>query len=318
MANYSNPWGTNDTERRNPTTDEYDKGFQCGVADNHLFNGLLFALQSEINAVLTAGGITPSDSDFTQLYQAIDALISAATGGTPAGYILESQARTRLPIYPQTISTDGVLNVSSPATGTVRVPSGVSFLHRGIGLETTTQEDFATTASKTYHVRWLYGTGYSLNDLADSGYNPSVLAETDTSFDSTFDDILFARVTTNSSNVATITNLANLARLTLVNNVAGTNFTKSGINQASCQLSQTLNWARTPTTQSFYLVNGGNTGTVNDKDVAVYDYSSNGNLIGEVGGPTSLSSYPVTRYNSQFRYMWDFMETCRMVFNFAA
>ncbi|WP_025658458.1 hypothetical protein [Rhizobium sp. IBUN] len=40
-------------------------------------------------------------------------------------------------------------------------------------------------------------------------YNPSTLAETIETFDSTYDDMLCARIITNSSNVPTVTNLIN-------------------------------------------------------------------------------------------------------------
>ena len=72
---------------------------------------------------------------------------------------------------------------------------------------------FATLANKTYHLRWNPTDGFTLEDLADSGYNPSVLAEADTAFDSSYDDMLICRVVTNASNVATITNLVNKVRM---------------------------------------------------------------------------------------------------------
>lgn len=52
-----------------------------------------------------------------------------------------------------------------------------------------------------------------MNDLASLVYNPTVAAEINTAFDSTFDNMLVARVITNSSNIATITNLANKTQL---------------------------------------------------------------------------------------------------------
>lgn len=314
MADFSVPFSSTSGDFRFPRTDEYQNGFPCDEADRELFNGLFYQLQSEMLAVFTEGGITPSDTDFTQLKQAILAMISAATGGSPSDYILMTQARARLPIYPEIVSSDGRLNVTSPATGTVRIPSGVDFIHRGIWIETTTEEDFATTANKTYHVRWSYSGGYSLEDLADSGYNSGALAETVSTFDSVFDDMLIARVTTNSSNVATITNLANKARLSLNSVVTGTNMFQSLKNFANAQISQTLDWARTPTSRGFNLVYAGGNSVPNiDSDHGLFSYN---HTDGSYTDP--LSDYPVTRYNSQFRYMYDGMDTLKMQLSFAA
>lgn len=320
MANYSTPWGSDDPDIRFPELEEYQKGFLCGRADAHLFNGMWYAIMSELKAIMDAGGIvTQSDADFTQVLQAINNLIAAATGGTPSDYILESQARARLPIYPEIISADGRLNVYAPSTGTVRIPNNVSFLHRGIGLEVTPETDFATTLSKTYHVRWSYAGGYALKDLADVTYNGASDPETDEKFDSTYDDMLIARVTTNSSNVATITNLANKARLTLNSNITGTNFDRPAQNLSSCQLSCPINWARTPTGRALTIVNFGYNnpaGSNHDRDRAMFDYNVNASTIG--AGATALVYMPANRYVSQFRYMSDIMNSLIMQFNFTA
>lgn len=217
MADFDPPFGE-DGERRLPSSTERQLGFPCGPADRLLFTGLFNRIEAEIGEVIGYAGLTPTDDRFTQLREAIMALIAAglvppASAGTSVEYILMSQARARLPIFPDVDTSDGKIVVTSPSTGTVRVPGGTSFLHRGIWLTTTAQTDFATSASKTYHLRWSPGDGFELLDLADTGYNPSVLAETDTAFDSTYDDMLVARVITNSSNVATITNLSNKDRL---------------------------------------------------------------------------------------------------------
>jgi hypothetical protein len=213
MADFSTPFGSN-ADKRFPTTTEKANGFPCGPASQALHNGLQFRVESEIGHVIDHAGIVQTDDRMTQLREAIEALISAATGGNPAGYILMDQARARLPIFPEVLNTDGRIVVTSPAAGAVRLPGGVDFLHRGIFTLTTAQADFATAASKIYHLRWDKTNGFRLRDLADAaGYNPSAFAETNAAFDSTHDDMLIARVVTNASNVATITNLANKDRL---------------------------------------------------------------------------------------------------------
>ncbi|KQV83226.1 hypothetical protein [Rhizobium sp. Root1220] len=208
MADFNLPFADGG-ERRAPTVDEQDGGFGCGPANLPLFNWMFWALQSEINAVIMQAGLTPTNADMTQLLQAIQELIDAATGGgDPSGYLTMLQARARLPIFPEVQNVSGHFGVVTPATGQVRIPSGVIFQHRGIYPITTVQTDFATDASKTYHLRWNSTDGFTLKDLAGS-YNPGVLAETDVSFDSKYDDMLLARIVTNSSNVPTITNLIN-------------------------------------------------------------------------------------------------------------
>ena len=208
MANFSTPFGNN-SGRRLPTADEKVNGFPCGPADQTLFNGLFHRLESELGNLITHAGLTGSDADYSQVRKAIEALISAATGGGDvSNYLLMTQARTRLPIYPEVVSTDGKINISAPATGTVRVPGNVDLVHRGIFTVTSAETDFTTQANKTYHVRWNPTDGFTLNDLSSATYNPSAAAETSTVFDSTFDDMLLSRVVTNSSNVATFTKLS--------------------------------------------------------------------------------------------------------------
>ncbi len=207
--------------------------------------------QREIMAVIAAGGLTPSPGDLTQLLQAIQQLISAATGGgDTSNFVLMPQARARLPIYPEVLRTDGMIPVVSPSAGQVRVPAGIDFLHRGIFTVTTVQTDFAVAASKTYHLRWSPAGGYVLKDLADPAYNAGVLAEANALFDSGYDDMLIARVVTSPGNVPTITNLVNKARLfdaILVNeNFTRTSSASAGGNWVAPFSAISLNWARTP------------------------------------------------------------------------
>lgn len=213
MAKFDPPF-SNSADFRFPTNDEQNQGFPCGPADREMFNGLFHRIEAEIGEVISYAGLTGDNADLTQLRQAIVDLIDAATGGgDPTIYLLMAQARARLPIYPEVLNTDGKIVVTSPATGTVRLPGGVSFQHRGIWPVTTVQTDFETVASKTYHLRWNPTDGFTLKDLSNAVYNPGALAEIDRSFDSGYDDMLIARIITNSSNLATITNLSNKPEL---------------------------------------------------------------------------------------------------------
>lgn len=65
----------------NPTAPYVDLNAATGV-DGSIPPGKFFnALQAEVLAVITAAGLTPDDSDLTQLYQAILALIPPPSGG---------------------------------------------------------------------------------------------------------------------------------------------------------------------------------------------------------------------------------------------
>ena len=70
MADFDPPWAVNGSKRA-PTAAEIDGGFPCGPADRALFNFLHHRVQAELNAAITGAGLTPSDADLTQLWQAI-------------------------------------------------------------------------------------------------------------------------------------------------------------------------------------------------------------------------------------------------------
>lgn len=246
MADFSPAFAENG-ERRFPNATEADLGFQCGAGQRQLFNGMFHRIEAELGSVIGAAGLTPSDADLTQVLQAIQALIAAATGaGDTSTFVLMTQARARLPIFPDVLNADGRIGITAPATGTVRIAGGVTFQHRGIFQVTTTQTDFLTDPSKIYHMRWDPTNGVRLLDLANATYNPTALVETNPAFDSKYDDMLIGRVITNSSNVATITSLTNKSRLRYridreqVVPVAQDNYSWTA------GYTFNLNWARTP------------------------------------------------------------------------
>ncbi|MBL8844821.1 MAG: hypothetical protein JNN24_03525 [Hyphomicrobium zavarzinii] len=120
------------------------------------------------------------------------------------------------PIYPEVETVDGKLSVSI-GSGQVIVGNTQTFIHRGTRRITCADysapnRTFNTSANKTYHLRWKWNAGspaFSLNDLANGTYNPGALPEGDYSFDSTYDDMLIAKVETNGSNGITVTTLVN-------------------------------------------------------------------------------------------------------------
>lgn len=253
MADFDPPFATSG-ERRLPTSTEQANGITCGPLDRTLFNGIFNLHNGNIGRVIAEAGVTGPDGDLTKLFRAIQTLIASATGSDPSDpldtsqFVMFPQARARLPIFPEIQTSDGRMTIISPGTGQVRVPGGVNFLHRGIWQVTTAQTDIATDASKTYHLRWNPTDGIVLRDLASGTYNPGTLPEADPSFDSTYDDMLIARIVTNSSNVPTITNLSNSNRLMLTQRTTGLGTPGGPPSDASLYYtgSITIGWARTP------------------------------------------------------------------------
>lgn len=205
----------------------------------------------EVVHVIEFAGLTPAGDDLEQLRKAIVAIFeSMSGGGAPENYLTLNQAAARLPIYPEVSSLDGKIGVYAPAAGTILVPPGIAFMHRGIAPHNTSDyaapaRTFATVANKTYHLRWTPAGGFALRDLADPAYNPAVQAEGNATFDSAFDDMLVSRVVTNGLNEATVTNLRNRTRL-----FHEVSFECSLGNSTSwAALADTavmLDWARTP------------------------------------------------------------------------
>lgn len=238
---------SSDIAKRLPNANEETQGFPTGAADIDLFNGLIHAFGQEIRNVITAAGITPSNGSTSQLSAAISGLISAATGsGDTSQFLLTAQAAARLPIWPEVQTEDHTFNITSPGAGQARLPADVVFTHRGVVNYTTVQTDFALNANRTYHVRWNPDDGWQALDLTDAGYNPSVLDETDESFDTTFDDMLVARLVTDATNAVTITKLANTNRHYAKETFSET-LDNTGTSWANLSgTSVALNWGRRP------------------------------------------------------------------------
>ncbi|WP_116082129.1 hypothetical protein [Tropicimonas sp. IMCC34011] len=305
MSNFSTPFAANTPERRRPNAEEQSLGFPCGPSDRELFNGLIHTYQAEIKSVATEAGVTGSDADYNLLRDSIVALIEAATGGgDPSSYLTEAIAKSRLPFHAEVETADNKLGVQSPGSGIVRVPGGVDFVHRGIVRVSTAQTDLGTSANSTYHLRWTAAGGFVLKSLADPSYNPGALSETATAFDGTYDDLLFARVTTNASNIPTITDLRNAANLLDTVTANATNVQNSGKNFARGDVRLPINWARTPRSRSITMITKNNDGDVNDQDRLIF-------ALGGYGG-TQLTDYPVDRYGCNFTQVEDFMTSMRL------
>lgn len=216
----------------------------------------LNALISEMAAVVDQAGLPWDCNKLTNLHDALAYLIALGLADIGAG----------MPIFPETITNAGIVGVT-PTTGQVVVNPSQTWVHRG--LVTINTDDIsapartlATVLNKTYHLRWhprglgdatpegSYPFGrFVLKDLADVAYNPSALAETNSAFDSTYDDMLIAKVVTNGSNVPTVTSLLNKHRL--VGSVTKASLETSANVWSASPLNATLvttilNWARQP------------------------------------------------------------------------
>lgn len=300
MSDYVQPVGEAD-----PNASYKDRNTGAGEPGSRVPALAIEMPMREIRTVLVAAGLTPDKTDPTQLNEAIDAKIALATssGPDPVGDLL-NLLRARMLVYPEIMTSDGRFNLSVPATGTVRIPAGITLRHRGCFDEVTAQQDFTTVANKTYHLRkrWTGGSpGWALVDVLDSAYNPGgALAETDASFDTGYDDMISHRVVTNASNVATITALANKDRLSYSAGVLAANFTNAGMSEARGDIIATLNWARTPVRKSSSWIDINLGGSPSDFDHAMF-------ALG--GFPTPgvpVTAIPGTRYQIAYTMIHDF------------
>lgn len=240
------PYGTEDGTpwtNGNPATGERGSVIDARSIDH--------SQQEIVNAIIRLG-LTPDAADLEQLGKAIQNAIAASTGSAPTeDYLTLATARARLPIYPEVLTSTGRLTVTSPSSGQILVGSAGSIRHRGIfdvamadlseGART-----FVVLPSKTSHLRWSPSGGLQRFYLDDGAYNPSVLPETDASFDSTYDSALLARIVTDASAKATITVLTNRDRLMVSTRVTGTGAQTMGPGSLTFTGTATLNWSRTP------------------------------------------------------------------------
>lgn len=246
--------------------------------------------QIEIENVILAAGMTPSENDLTQLWQAIQ-ILAAGAGGAPASFAYN-------PVFPDVLTNDGVMSIA-PSTGQVVLATGQQWTHRGGALYNSTaisigDRTLSTVANKTYHMRWRYNGGAPtllLHDLADVGYNPGAVAETDAQFDTAYDDMLIARVVTNGANLPAVTALYNKARLEKRFDTSAVPVRSGSPNfTLTATYTLALNWARTP------------------KDVAIQSYvgiTAQGTPPAVMQGGANKASDTITRYAIQHVVLTD-------------
>jgi hypothetical protein len=137
--------------------------------------------------------------------------------------------------YPVILTGNNMLIVAAAAGNTIEVAAGQSFSFRDC-VQFSTGAGWTspmTAANQIYHLRFVFSTAsgranmgasfyaaksisggsFYLVNVTDSTYNASALAENNPAFDTQYDDMLVAKITTNSGNVATITPFINTNKL---------------------------------------------------------------------------------------------------------
>lgn len=223
-----------DTDRwyRDCTSPEADDGTLWNAQDANM-------LLAQLRTATRGMGVPDDPSADDLLLKAIQAAITDV-----------AVLARNMPVWPVALTVDSKLSVTA-GSGQVVLDAGQAVVFRGLinvstDAWTLGERTLATSANKLYHLRLSLAGGPQLKDLADSGYNPSALAETNAAFDSGYDDMLVARISTDGSNVATVTGLKNADVLSHryaadapVANAVTTPGTLTGT-------AQTLDWARTP------------------------------------------------------------------------
>lgn len=283
-------------------------------------NAIEFPQREIVNAIIGAG-LAPDPNRVDQLWEAIQQAIALAlssgggAGSSPVNDLL-TILRSRNPIYPEVNTSDGSFNLTVVSAGNLQIPAGISVTHRGCFNDVTVLQNLTTLANKTYHLRKNWTTGWALKDLADTAYNPGgALAETDTAFDTTYDDMLTHRIVTNASNIATITPLKNKHSLQAHVVVQGTDLRLSGANGANALFQETLNWARMPRERSLSLGDIRINKTTTDRDFKIVSSASTGRNSADTLTLTEPFSFVVTRYGLNCCVMCDGAQSMSLVFN---
>ena len=294
----SPPFGEAAT-RRVPEAAEQSQGFPCGPIDQSLLNYMFWLPQAEMRSVMDSAAITTDVSATDNLNRAIDAKIASKIPDATdtSGFPTLDALRSVLPFYPHISAFEGKLTFSTPSAGTVRLNGGQSFVHRGVYTVSVVETDFATEASKTYHIRWRKATGWGIFDVSDAAYSSGV-AENDVSLDTQFDDLLAARVVTSAANIATVTPLASSVTMRGTSTAFGLNPRDAGRSGARFDLTWDWNWSRRPIGISVSPTRIDYAQGASGMDRAIY-------RIGDYGGEIQ-AMVPYDRYGARCTWMEHF------------
>lgn len=148
--------------RREPTSPELADGFPCGPADQHLFNELVYRL-SQMNAelvqLIVGAGLSPSELSNSQVYDAVIALITAATSGLVGGggggiaLVATESPITGAGILGNPVKID---DATTSGKGAIRMASSANYLGNTSGRALTPDAvwDAADFKTITYAAAW--------------------------------------------------------------------------------------------------------------------------------------------------------------------
>ncbi|WFB49902.1 hypothetical protein [Vibrio coralliilyticus] len=194
---------------------------------------------------------------------------------------------SKLPIYPEVLNESGQLSIALAGT-TLTIPDNQTI--RMFGWKDFNTSDFQTKSleidlAKIYHLRFTEANGLELKDLSDLVYNPTSKAETDVSFDSSYDNVLLAVIDSGS-----ITALINKSVLYASNETEGAN-----ANNVFPERELLINWARTPINSSGVVI-----GIHAQSYEAFSDWSVNSRIDSVVSFDVLLVS--LDRYKCRHKY----------------
>lgn len=250
-------------------------------------------IQRELAAIIQKfGGVLDPNND-RQLLDTINriTLVRAdprVKGARPVG---------KIPYYPDILTPSATLAMSVQGDNSLCINPEQFFIWRGVWKINTSDYNlasrtFAFVANATYHLRWRASVGFELKNLQDAHYNPGALLETHTAFDTTYDDVLLARIITSDTNVPTITLLKNQHMLRTVWHSddipcwVGLQ-TNQVYHQTPAQAIYALNWGRCPITH-FFGMSGFNLGS----------QSRTAQASNRHGFGTTATRYTVSLYNA--------------------
>lgn len=254
----------------------------AGLAGTEVTAAWLNAIQENIAKVIEEAGLPLDIDDWDLLYKALQTYIAVVDG-----YVSQAMARSYMPIYPEILTSDGRLTVTTGA-GTVIVAADQGFVHRGVLGHSTNEWDLGErtlphVANKTYHLRWQHNGvvgSFVLKDLGNAAYNPSAASEAHSDFDSDLDDMLVARLVTDGGNNPSLTTLVNKNRMQAI---GGRDVATVG---ATVPTNIVLNWARAPQValRSYY--------TEADPSNNEIPYTLTA-TVDRYGGPISCTAYAI-------------------------
>ena len=158
--------------------------------------------------------------------------------------------------YPYIVSKTQRLELIQHGAWKIEIDRGQIFNWRGTwnintGAFSESERSFDLAPSATYHLRWQPSDGFLLFNLNDVTYNPQGLAESSAVFDTTFDDMLIAKIITDEQGITEIITFRNTQRLLvqwLSNQPSKIQASSTGaaFYDSTSVANLSLQWSRTP------------------------------------------------------------------------